>query len=142
MLSALVKRFKEANKNGVDKVTLWGTGSPRRQFVHVSDVVKGLAFFMENVATPEAVNLSAPGDMSIRELAELIAELCEYRGKLEWDTSRPDGMPRKCLDVTRMEKLGLTCDASGQYVWVRRHSDVDAAPNPISARIPFVAVNP
>lgn len=107
VLSALVKRMVDARQANIPEVTLWGSGSPRRQFIHVQDVADALIFFMTSVQSSEAINLGPREDISIRELAEIIASEVGYTGKIQWDTTRPDGMPRKCLDVTQLEHLGF-----------------------------------
>ena len=107
VLSALVKRFVDAKRTGAPSVTLWGTGSAKREFIYIDDLVDGMIFTMENVNTPEIHNLGTGVDFSIRELAEMIARLVGYSGQLAWDPTKPDGMPRKCLDTSRMEKLGF-----------------------------------
>lgn len=107
VLSALVRRFVDAQDARAPAVTLWGTGSARREFIHVDDVVEGMLFFMERVDTPEHVNLGPGTDVTIRELAERIARQVDYAGAVQWDASKPDGMPRKLMDVTRMKALGF-----------------------------------
>ncbi|HMN69292.1 MAG TPA: GDP-L-fucose synthase [Bdellovibrionales bacterium] len=107
VMSALVRRFIEARDANAPSVTLWGSGSPRRQFIHVDDVARALVYFMENVDTPEHVNIGPDDDISIRELAELIATLVGYKGRIDWDRSKPDGMPRKWMAVDRSKALGF-----------------------------------
>lgn len=107
VLSALVLRFAEAKAKGIGEVTLWGSGSPRRQFVHVHDVVRGLIFFMEQIESSEPFNMGDKEDISIKELAALIAELIGYQGKILWDTSKPDGMPRKWMSTDRLGAMGF-----------------------------------
>lgn len=106
VLSALVRRFVEARNQKKDSVTLWGTGSARREFIHVDDVVRAMIFFMERVETSDILNVGSGEDVSIKELALKIAELTGYQGKILWDASKPDGMPRKCMDVSKLAKLG------------------------------------
>ncbi len=108
VLSALVRRFVDACDNQAPDVTLWGTGSARREFLHVDDVVRAMLFFMERVETPEHVNIGPGTDVTIRELALAIAKETGFKGEIRWDTSKPDGMPRKCMDVTRMRALGFS----------------------------------
>jgi GDP-L-fucose synthase len=107
VLSALVRRFVDAKDEEKPDVTMWGTGSARREFIHVDDVADAIHFFMEQVETPEHINLGTGTDVSIFELANLIAELVDYQGELKWDSSMPDGMPRKCLDISRLTALGF-----------------------------------
>jgi GDP-L-fucose synthase len=106
VLSALVRRFVDARDTGKSAVTLWGTGSARREFMHVNDLANALLFLMHRYESSEIINVGTGEDVSIRELAELIADIVGYDGTIDWDTTMPDGMPRKCLDVTRLRKLG------------------------------------
>ena len=108
VLSALVRRFVDATDQSIPNVTLWGTGSARREFIHVDDVAQALLFLMENFDSPELINLGTGEDIRIYDLAMLIADLVDYKGEIDWDTSRPDGMPRKCLDVSKLNGLGFT----------------------------------
>jgi len=107
VLSALVRRFSEAKEQNKKTIQLWGTGAARRQFVHVRDVARGLIFFMNNVESSEPINFGPKEDTSIRELAELIAAEIGYKGEITWDTTKPDGMLKKCLDITKLEALGF-----------------------------------
>ncbi|MES2962703.1 MAG: NAD-dependent epimerase/dehydratase family protein, partial [Bdellovibrionota bacterium] len=106
VLSALVRRFMEAKKNGAPDVTLWGTGSARREFIYTDDATDGIIFCMENEKVPTLVNLGTGQEFTIKDLATKIAGIVGYTGELKWDTTKPDGMPRKCLDVTRMKGFG------------------------------------
>lgn len=112
VLSALVRRFIEAKNQNKPSIALWGTGIARRQFVHVNDVAKGLIFFMSNVETAEPINLASEHDTSIKELAEMIASEVGYTGRIEWDSTKPDGMIKKCLDVTKLNALGFKAQIS------------------------------
>ncbi len=106
VLSALVKRFVDAEAANDPSVTLWGTGEARREFMHVDDMARAILFMLENNDT-QLINIGTGVDMSIKELAEIIAASTGYDGKILWDDSRPDGMLKKCLDVSRMEALGF-----------------------------------
>jgi GDP-L-fucose synthase len=106
VISALVRRFAEAKQADAKSVTLWGTGSARREFLHVDDCAEACVFLLENYDSPEIINVGSGIDFTIKELAELIAILVDYKGRIIWDTSKPDGMPRKLLDVTRLSALG------------------------------------
>jgi len=106
VLPALIRRFHEAALEGAPSVTLWGTGSPRREFLHVDDLAAACLRLLDVYDEPEHVNVGVGEDVTIAELAELIADVVGYSGELEWDTSKPDGTPRKLLDVTRMRSLG------------------------------------
>lgn len=107
VLSALVRRFVDAQVAGVDAVTLWGTGVARREFIHVDDVAEAILFLMEHAESPEIINVGTGEDISIRELAILIASVVGYTGEVRWDASKPDGMLRKCLDPSRLIKMGF-----------------------------------
>lgn len=107
VLSALVKRFVDAEEEGNEYVTLWGTGSARREFIHVDDVAKALIFLMLNHDNPEIVNLGSGKDISIKDLANLVAGQVGYKGEIYWDESKPDGMPRKCLDISKIRAMGF-----------------------------------
>jgi GDP-L-fucose synthase len=107
VLSALVKRFVDACDQALPSVTLWGTGSARREFIHVIDVADALLFLMEHQQTPDIINVGTGSDVSIQELALLIAAEVGFRGEITWDPTKPDGMPRKCLDVSRLTAMGF-----------------------------------
>ena len=107
VLSALVRRFCDAQATEAPAVTLWGSGSACREFIHVTDVARALVFLLERCDSPDIVNLGWGVDISIKALAELIATKVGFAGEIRWDTTQPDGMPRKCLDVTRMKCLGF-----------------------------------
>lgn len=106
MLSALVRRFFDAHESQVPVVTLWGTGSADREFMHVDDLAEAVLFIMDRWHSPEIINVGTGEDISIRNLAEMIAGLCGYTGAIEWDSTKPDGMPRKLMDVTKLTELG------------------------------------
>jgi GDP-L-fucose synthase len=112
VLSALVRRFVDAQAQGSPSVTLWGTGSARREFIHVDDVADALLFLMDHYDRPDIVNVGTGTDVTIRELAGLIAGEVGYEGKIEWDPTKPDGMPRKCLDVSRLNAMGFRARVS------------------------------
>ena len=106
VLPALLRRFHEAKLSGASDVEIWGTGEPRREFLHVDDLADAAVFLMNSYCDPEIINVGTGTDVSIRELAELIQEVVGYRGSIRFDTSRPDGTPRKLLDVSRLQELG------------------------------------
>jgi GDP-L-fucose synthase len=108
VLSALVKRFTDAKDEGLRSVTLWGTGRARREFIHVEDVSRALLLLMDVRSTPEIINLGTGADVTIQELAHTVAEIVGYSGTVDWDPSKPDGMPRKCLDVSKLKSLGFS----------------------------------
>ncbi|OGV35328.1 MAG: GDP-fucose synthetase [Lentisphaerae bacterium GWF2_45_14] len=107
VLSAFVKRFVDAIESGTEEVTLWGTGSARREFLHADDMARAVLYFLETHNTSEFINIGPGTDVSIKELAGKVVRMTGYRGIIKWDTSRPDGMPRKCLDVSRMRQEGF-----------------------------------
>lgn len=107
VLSALVKRFVDACAANTPSITLWGTGVARREFMHVDDMARAILFMLENYDDSQFINIGTGVDISIRELAEMIAALTGYTGKIFWDNSKPDGMLKKCMDVSRMEALGF-----------------------------------
>ena len=106
VLPALIRRFHEAKQSGADDVTLWGSGAPRREFLHVDDLARACLHLLENYDDPTTINIGTGEDVRIRELAELVAGVVGYEGNIDWDTSRPDGTPRKLLDVSRIRSLG------------------------------------
>jgi GDP-L-fucose synthase len=106
VLPAMIRRFHEAKVTGAPAVRLWGTGSPRREFLHVEDMARAVLFLLENYDDAEHVNVGVGQDVTIRALAETVARIVGYDGSLEWDSSKPDGMPRKLLDVTKINELG------------------------------------
>ena len=106
VVSALVRRFIEAKRNDAPIVTLWGTGNARRELLHVDDLADACLFLLRNYDLPEIINVGSGQDLTIRELAETIATIVEYTGKLEWDLTKPDGMPKKLLNVSRLNTLG------------------------------------
>lgn len=112
VLSALVRRFVDAREQKQPSVTLWGSGKARRELIHVRDVVSAMLFFMQSVNTPDIINVGPGNDFSIAELAQMIAKQVGYSGSIEWDLSRPDGMPRKCMDVSQLTRLGFKCQVS------------------------------
>ena len=107
VLSSLVRKFVDAVDDGAGEVTLWGTGVARREFLHVDDLADAVLFLMTRPDPPEIINIGSGFDVSIRELAAMVARAAGFGGKLLWDASKPDGMPRKCLDVARMTGLGF-----------------------------------
>lgn len=106
VLPALLRRFHEAKISGLTKVVIWGSGSPKREFLFADDLADACLFLMENYSDKEIVNIGCGEDLSIKELAELVKEVTGYTGNLIFDTSKPDGTPRKLLDVTKINALG------------------------------------
>ncbi len=106
VLPAMIRKFDDAKKNGASSVTLWGTGSPRREFLHVDDMAAACVYLMEHYDDPSIVNIGTGEDVSIKELAEMIKHVVGYEGEIIWDTTKPDGTPRKLLDVSKINGLG------------------------------------
>jgi GDP-L-fucose synthase len=106
VLPALIRRYVEAKEAGLDRVTNWGSGSPKREFLYVDDLARAIVLLLEDYDSPETINVGTGEDQSIREIAELVAKVVGYEGEIFWDTSKPDGMPRKMLDVSRLKALG------------------------------------
>lgn len=106
VLPALIRRFHEAKENGTPSVICWGDGSPLREFLYVDDLADLCVFLMNHYSGNETVNAGTGKEISIRELAELVAKTIGYEGEIEWDTTKPNGTPRKLLDVSKAEKLG------------------------------------
>lgn len=107
VLSSLVKRFVDAKQENATSVTLWGTGIARREFLHVNDCAKAILFMFENYNSHEFINIGPGDDIGIKELAEMIAKKVDYQGELLWDDTKPNGMLRKCMDVTKMTETGF-----------------------------------
>lgn len=110
VVPAMVRRYYEAQLNGVNVVTMWGTGTPTRDFVYAADVAQTIPFFIENYDSSEPVNISSGTETPIRTLAETIARLVEFGGRIEWDATKPDGQMVKIFATERMKSLGLSCD--------------------------------
>jgi GDP-L-fucose synthase len=109
VMPALIRKFYEAKMNNKPEVTVWGTGSPLREFMHADDMADACVYLMENYSYDEVgefINIGIGKDISIKELAELIKDITGYKGKIVYDTSKPDGTPRKLLDVTKLHSLG------------------------------------
>ncbi|MDZ4801391.1 MAG: GDP-L-fucose synthase [Bryobacteraceae bacterium] len=106
VLPALVRRFHEAAQDGVSDVGVWGTGTPRREFLHVDDLASAAVFLMQSYEDPEVINVGAGDDISIRDLALMIGEIAGFKGRITFDSTKPDGMPRKLLDSSKMRALG------------------------------------
>ncbi len=108
VLPALIRRFHEAKEAGLPSVTCWGTGTPLREFLYVDDLADACLFLMNHYSGNETVNLGTGKECSIKELTELVAKVVGYQGSIEWDTTKPDGTPRKLLDVSKLTALGYT----------------------------------
>ena len=127
VLPALIRKFHEAKVNDEGEVVIWGTGKPRREFLHVDDLADSLLFLMNNYNGDQFVNVGVGKDISILELAELIKEIVGFEGEIVNDLSKPDGTPRKLLDVTRLNDLGWEAQISLEegikdtYEWFKRN---------------------
>ncbi|HEY5642971.1 MAG TPA: GDP-L-fucose synthase [Woeseiaceae bacterium] len=125
VLPALIRKFHEAKQAGGANVTVWGTGSPRREFLHVDDLADACVFLMQNYSSPEIVNVGWGRDISIAELAETVRGIVGFEGEIVYDTAKPDGTPRKLLDTTRLTALGwqpsiaLEDGIAQTYEWYR-----------------------
>ena len=106
VMPALIRRFHEAKVDGLDEVKAWGTGTPRREFMHVDDLADACAFLLQADDPPDLVNVGSGSDVTIRELVELVASVVDYAGRIIWDESKPDGTPRKLLDTSLINSLG------------------------------------
>lgn len=105
VLPAMIRKFHEAKLNGTS-VELWGTGSPKREFLHADDMAEACVFLMENYNEPGLVNIGTGEDLSIKELAEMIQKITKFEGEIIWDHTKPDGTPRKLMDVSKLHTLG------------------------------------
>ena len=106
VLPALIRRFHEAKTRGDEAVVCWGTGQPRREFLYADDLGRALIFLMQHYSEEQFINVGYGEDVTIRELAELIRRIVGFEGRIEWDTSKPDGTPRKLMDSSRLFALG------------------------------------
>ena len=129
VLPALIRKFHEAKIHGAPEVTIWGTGEPRREFLHVDDLADAAVFLMLRYEDAGIINVGTGEDVTIRELAELIARVVGYAGRLAFDVTKPDGAPRKLLDVNRLRSLGWSAKTNlpdgiaATYDWYVRHND-------------------
>jgi GDP-L-fucose synthase len=129
VLPALIRRYDEAVKSGASEVTNWGTGSPRREFLHVDDMADACLHLLEHYDGPEQVNVGTGKDTTIKEIAGVIADVVGFKGETVWDTSKPDGTPQKLLDVSKLAeagwtaKIGLREGIESTVEWYRTHAD-------------------
>lgn len=112
VLPALIRKFDDAKDSGAASVKLWGSGTPKREFLHADDLGRACVYLLENYNDEVAINVGVGEDVSIKELAELIKETVGYTGTIEWDSAKPDGTPRKLLDVSRITALGWKAQIS------------------------------
>jgi GDP-L-fucose synthase len=106
VLAALLQKAHEAKISGAREIVVWGSGKPRREFLHVDDLAAACVFLLQKYDDPEIINVGTGEDVSIRELAELICEIVGFEGELAWDANKPDGTPRKLLDISKIRRLG------------------------------------
>ena len=127
VLPALIRKFHEARESGKDSVTVWGTGRPRREFLHVDDLADACVVLMKSYSSPDIINIGWGEDISIKDLALLIKEITGFEGDLEFDSSKPDGTPRKLMNTDRLSKLGWSPKISirsgieSTYHWYLSH---------------------
>jgi GDP-L-fucose synthase len=127
VLAALLRKAHEAKTRRARELAVWGSGTPRREFLHVDDLALACLFLLEKYDSPEIINVGCGEDISIRELAELICAIVGFEGQLAWDTTKPDGTPRKLLDVTKLQNLGwrptiaLRDGIAQTYEWFLKH---------------------
>ena len=132
VLPALIRRFHDAKTSGSSSVSLWGTGSPKREFLHSDDLGRACLFLLENYDDNVAINVGVGQDISIKELAELIRTTVGYQGDVTWDSSKPDGTPRKLLDVSLITNLGWKPEISledgirSTYSWYLENAATDS----------------
>jgi GDP-L-fucose synthase len=127
VLPALIRRYDEAVASGADSVTNWGTGTPRREFLHVDDMADACLHLLEHFDGPQQVNVGTGRDTTIKEIAETIASVVGFSGETRWDTSKPDGTPQKLLDVSKLRdagweaRIGLREGLESTVAWYREH---------------------
>ena len=105
VIPALIRKCEEARVRGDDKIVCWGTGSASREFLYVDDAAEGIVKAAEMMEVPDPINLGTGSEIKIKDLVELIARLCDFKGRIEWDASKPDGQPRRCLDTSKATRL-------------------------------------
>jgi GDP-L-fucose synthase len=134
VLPALLRKAHDAKTSGARALMVWGSGKPRREFLHVDDLAAACLFLLEKYDSPEIINIGCGEDVSIRELAELICDVVGFKGKLAWDPTKPDGTPRKLLDVSKVHELGwrhtiaLRDGIARTYEWFLKNPPRDAKP--------------
>jgi GDP-L-fucose synthase len=129
VIPGLMRRIHEAKVQGAGEVTIWGTGTPRREFLHVDDLADACLFLMEHYSDPEIINVGVGRDLSIAELAQLVVQVVGFQGRLTFAPNYPDGTPQKLLDVSRLSQMGwqaqtsLATGLAETYAWFCRHLD-------------------
>jgi GDP-L-fucose synthase len=131
VLPALIRKFHDAKTQGKATVKLWGTGTPRREFLHSDDFGRGCVYLLENYNDDVAINVGVGEDIAIKDLAELIKGIVGFDGEIQWDSNKPDGTPRKLLDVTRMNTLGWSAQINleegirNTYEWFTENNSIE-----------------
>jgi GDP-L-fucose synthase len=129
VMPALIRRFSEAADAGAPEVVLWGSGRPRREFLHADDLGDAIVHLVDHYDEAQIINVGVGNDVTIREMAEIVAEVTGYQGRIVQDTSKPDGTPRKLMDVSRINalgwkaKIGLREGIADAYRWFKEHHD-------------------
>ncbi|MFO0658737.1 MAG: GDP-L-fucose synthase [Polyangiaceae bacterium] len=132
VIPALIRKFDDAKRSGAASVTLWGTGTPMREFLHVDDLANACLYLLEHFSAPGPLNVGTGEDLTIKALAEMVREVVGSKAEIEWDSSKPDGTPRKLLDVSRLKSLGwlpkveLRDGLASTYEWYLEHRDSGA----------------
>ena len=123
VIAAMIRRFKEATKRGDETLVCWGSGNASREFLYVDDCAAGVIAAIQRIDTPEPINLGNGREVSIKDLSHLIAKACKYQGKIEWDLSKPDGQPRRCLDIAKAQQHLAWCSETSLENGIQRTVD-------------------
>lgn len=129
VLPAMIRKFHEAKVNNQKTVVLWGSGSPMREFIHVDDLGQAVLFSVENKLEDHLYNIGSGKDIAIKDLANIVRDIVKFKGRIVWDLSKPDGTPRKLLDISKMKKLGweysieINEGISNTYAWFQKNID-------------------
>ena len=123
VIAAMIRRFKEATKRGDETLVCWGSGNASREFLYVDDCAAGVIAAIQRIDTPEPINLGNGREVSIKDLSHLIAKACKYQGKIEWDLSKPDGQPRRCLDIAKAQQHLAWCAETSLENGIQRTVD-------------------
>ncbi len=123
VIAAMIRRFKEATKRGDETLVCWGSGNASREFLYVDDCAAGVIAAIQRIDTPEPINLGNGREVSIKDLSHLIAKACKYQGKVEWDLSKPDGQPRRCLDIAKAQQHLAWCAETSLENGIQRTVD-------------------
>jgi GDP-L-fucose synthase len=129
VLPALIRKFHDAKTNNESKVTLWGSGKPKRELMEVDEFARALLLIVKNYDDAETINIGNGKDLSIKEISELVREVVGFQGEVVWDESKPDGTPRKLLDITKLRNLGyqphedLKTGITKTYEWFKKELD-------------------